>query len=84
MCRPGSSNTRRLVISALCYRTDARPGPFPLQFTYRLPSLTACTAVRVAVTGKEVPFVCDDGAVTVALDGIDLFGMYILEYQTTE
>jgi hypothetical protein len=76
--------SQRLVISALCYRTDARPWPFQLQFTYRLPAGTACTAVRIALTGKEIPFTCDDGAVTVALDGIDLFGMYLLEYKTTE
>jgi hypothetical protein len=74
----------RVVISALNYRTDARPEPFRLQFTYRLPSHTTCTAVRVALTGSAVPFECDDGAVAVELDAVDLFGMYLLEYESTE
>jgi hypothetical protein len=73
---------QRVVISALCYRTDARPEAFRLQFTYRLPSGSKCTAVRVAPAGSDVPFASDDGAVTVVLDTVDLFGMYLLEYQT--
>ena len=76
--------SHRVVVSALCYRTDARPEPFRLQFTYRLLSHTTCTAVRDAATGSDVPFACDNGAVTVALDAVDLFGMYLLECQTTQ
>ncbi len=74
----------RVVVSALCYRTDARPEPFRLQFTYRLPSHTTCTTVRDAATGSDVPFACDNEAVAVALDAVDLFGMYLLECQTTQ
>ena len=76
--------SHRVVVSALCYRTDARPEPFRLHFTYRLPLHTKCTAVRDAATGSDVPFACDNGAVTLALDAVDLFGMYLLEYQTTQ
>ncbi len=73
----------RAVVSALCYRVDARPQPFPLNFTYRLPPRATCTAVRVAVTGEELPFTVDGAAVSVELTGVDLFGMYLLEYDTT-
>jgi hypothetical protein len=73
----------RVVVSALCYRTDIRPAPFPLRFTYRLPAETACTAVRDAGHHSELPFTNEDGAVTVALDSVDLFGMYLLEYKTS-
>jgi hypothetical protein len=73
----------RVMVSALCYRVEARPEPFPLNFTYRFPAHTTCTAVRVAVTGDELPFTAQNGAVSVALDAVDLFGMYLLEYQTT-
>ena len=72
----------RLVISVLRYQTEARPAPFPVTFTYRLPTDRRCTAVRVAVTGAGLPFhVDDDGSVTVTVDAVDLFGMYLIEYQ---
>lgn len=74
----------RVVISALCYRTDTRPAPFRLRFTYRLSPGTTCTAVRAAPSGSPVPFSYEDGAVTVAVDAVDLFGMYLLEYQTAQ
>jgi hypothetical protein len=38
--------------------------------------------VRVAVTGTEVPFEVDaEGSVSVSVGAVDLFGMYLLEYQ---
>lgn len=73
----------RIVVSALCYRTDARPRPFPMKFTYRLAPGKRCNTARVAVTGAELPLSDDgDGAVTISIDSVDLFGMYLLEYQT--
>jgi hypothetical protein len=38
--------------------------------------------VRVAATGAELPFDADaEGEVSVTLDGFDLFGMYLVEYE---
>ncbi len=72
---------QRLVVSVLRYQTEVRPAPFPVTFTYRSTD-RQCTAVRVAVTGAELPFVTDaDGGVTVTVDAVDLFGMYLLEYR---
>jgi len=71
----------RLVVTVLYYRTEVRPGPFDMKFTYRFPAGKHCKAARVAVTGAELPFSTEpDGAVTVAVDSLDLFGMYLLEY----
>jgi len=73
----------RVVISVLCYRTDTRPRPFPIRFTYRFTADKSCATVRVAVTRAELPFsVESDGAVVVSVEALDLFGMYLLEYQT--
>jgi hypothetical protein len=37
---------------------------------------------RVAVTGAQLPFSAGgDGAVTVRVDSLDLFGIYLIEYQ---
>ena len=52
------------MVSALCYRADERPQPFPLSFTYRLPRADGLFR-REAVTGTEVPSeVGAEGAVT--------------------
>jgi len=74
----------RVVVSALCYRTDDRPRPFPLEFSYRFGSGRRCRAARVALTGTELP-VRDDGngTVVVSADALDLYGMFLLEYETS-
>jgi len=72
----------RVVVSALCYRADERPQPFALDFAYRLPADERFVAAREATTGAEIP--CEVGAdrsVTVTVDRVDLFGMYLLEYR---
>ncbi len=72
----------RVVVSALCYRADERPQPFPLSFTYRVPGDRRFVSASEAVTGTEVPSEAGaDGAVTVSLERVDLFGMYLLDYQ---
>jgi hypothetical protein len=72
----------RVVVSALCYRADERPQPFPLSFTYRLPAERRFASASEAVTGTEVRSeVGADGAVTVTVERVDLFGMYVLDYQ---
>ena len=72
----------RVVVSALCYRADERPQPFPLSFTYRLGADRQFVSAREAATGTAVPSeVGAEGVVTVALDRVDLFGMYLLEYR---
>ena len=70
------------MVSALCYRADERPQPFPLSFTYRLGADRQFVSAREAATGTAVPSeVGAEGVVTVALDRVDLFGMYLLEYR---
>jgi hypothetical protein len=59
------------------------PEPFPITFTYRLPAGTTCTTVRDPGHDSELPFITEDSGVSVALDAIDLFGMYLLEYETS-
>jgi hypothetical protein len=72
----------RVVISVLRYQTEARPAPFAIKFTYRLPADRRCTAVRVAVSGAQLPFEVDGaGTVTVTVDAVDLFGMYLIQHQ---
>ena len=71
----------RVVVSVFCYRTDARPRLFSMKFTYRFPPTKHCKAVRVAVTGAELPLSAEpDGTATVSADSLDLFDMYLLEY----
>jgi hypothetical protein len=78
------SEQSRAVIAILSYRTDARPAPCTVGFTYRPGGTKRCTAVRVAVTGAELPFEIDaEGRVSVTVNGFDLFGMYLIEYEGT-
>ena len=73
---------RRVVISAVCYRIDARPEPFRLVHI-SLAIEHQPDGVRLAPSGSDMPFASADGAVAVALDGVDLSAMFLLECQTT-
>ena len=63
-----NQSTTAVVVSALCYSTETRPAPFPLNFSLRLAPPRRCTQVRVATTGADVPFVTDgEGTVSVSI-----------------